>query len=248
MNSDDWKNWLIVIPARLGSTRLANKPLVDLCGKPLIVRVYERIKTMESAGGKVIVATDHVMVEKACKDHRVPVAMTSPLHPSGSDRVKEVAEHFDRPFVLNVQGDEPFVSVADLDALRSGLELSKQPEMATLCHESEDPEDYSNPNVVKVVATQGREALYFSRAAIPHYRNASGSRKFLKHLGVYAFERSTLFKFCALPPGLLETKESLEQLRALENGIKILLVQASRPGIGIDTPEDLERARANFRS
>jgi 3-deoxy-manno-octulosonate cytidylyltransferase (CMP-KDO synthetase) len=247
MPSANWKNWLIVIPARLGSTRLANKPLADLCGKPLIIRVYERIKPLERLGAKVIIATDHAMVEKACQEHGAPVAMTSAHHPSGSDRVKEIAERFACPFVLNVQGDEPFVDLEDLERLKQGLEESTAPQMATLYYESTDPEDCANPNVVKVVASKKNEALYFSRSPLPYYRNQPDPHPFLKHLGVYAFERATLLKFCALPPGVLERKESLEQLRALENDIKILLVKAAHPSIGIDTAEDLERARANFR-
>jgi 3-deoxy-manno-octulosonate cytidylyltransferase (CMP-KDO synthetase) len=242
-----WDQWLIIIPARLGSTRLPDKPLVDLGGKPLIVRVYERVQSLKNAGAKIIVATDSEAVVKACEEYGVSAQMTRSDHTSGTDRCYEVASRFDHRFVMNVQGDEPFVDVNDLTALAKVMSSQESPQMGTLVYESSEAKDFTNPNVVKAVRSDDGYALYFSRSAIPYTReSANRTGRFWHHQGIYAFSRETLGKFCQLPQSPLEKLEALEQLRALENKISICLVPANKAAIGIDTPEDLEEARAKF--
>lgn len=148
-------------------------------------------------------------------------------------------------FILNVQGDEPFVDLSDLRKLQELFEKS-QCELGTMVYRSNDRHDFTNPNVVKAVIDQKGHALYFSRAPIPHDRDQTGNVSFLQHIGVYAFRRHSLMTFCKLPPSSLELREKLEQLRALENGMKILAVSAQHKSLGIDTPEDLEAARAKY--
>jgi 3-deoxy-manno-octulosonate cytidylyltransferase (CMP-KDO synthetase) len=240
-----WKNWLIVIPARLGSTRLPRKPLADLAGKPLIVRVFERVAELERAGAQVVVATDSAEIMTECRKHKVRCEMTREDHPSGTDRVNEVASRHETKFILNIQGDEPFIEISDLEHLAIVMERANLP-MGTLAVASTDHTAFTNPNVVKVVTDSTGRALYFSRAQIPYSRTGRESRPFLRHIGVYAFEKTALAKFCSLRKGNLEETESLEQLRALENGIPIHVAEAKHLTIGIDTPEDLREAREKF--
>lgn len=239
-----WQDWLIVIPARLQSTRLPEKPLVDLGGQPLIVRVYEQLAPLLLEGAKIVVGTDSEKVLTVCQERGIEALLTSPQHPSGTDRVHEVASHHKRPFVLNVQGDEPFVNLLDLKKLCMQLGKEKKPEMATLVVRNAARRDFENPNCVKVVR-QGPYAMYFSRAPIPFPREGD-FHGFWQHLGVYAFSYPTLNQFCQLPTSELEQIEKLEQLRALEQGIRIVISEADHGSLGIDTPEDLEEARARF--
>jgi 3-deoxy-manno-octulosonate cytidylyltransferase (CMP-KDO synthetase) len=241
----NWNNWLIVIPARLSSTRLPQKPLADLAGKPLVVRVYERLKPLLDQGADLVVATDSQLVMDACQQHRVPSVMTDPGHQSGTDRCAEVARLRPRPFIMNVQGDEPFVHCGDLEAL-ARLMTDQRAGMGTMMHRNNRASDYENPNCVKVVVNDAHQALYFSRSPLPYHRAPQTFQSFWQHLGVYAFSADTLQKFCALPQHPLELAESLEQLRALGHNIPIVVSIADHPAIGIDTPEDLEAARARF--
>lgn len=241
----DWTNCLIVIPARLQSTRLPQKPLADLAGKPLIVRVYERLGPLKSRGAEILVATDASSVLETCSAHGVPAVMTKVEHPSGTDRCAEVARSRQRPYILNVQGDEPFVHLDDLETLLKALSTT-QSGLATLVHRNAREADYLNPNCVKVVRSDAGQALYFSRSPLPYFRAPARFEFFWQHIGVYAFHRDSLFKFCALPAHPLEQSEGLEQLRALGHGLSILTAEARHPSIGIDTPQDLEAARARF--
>ena len=242
--------WLIVIPARLASERLPLKPLVDLAGKPLVVRVFENLAPLTQSGAKVVVAVDDHRTLDACNDFGIHAIMTAPSHQSGTDRCAEVARQFpERTFILNVQGDEPFVSCADLRNLMT-LTTAHKPPMATLGYPSSNLKDYTNPNIVKIVVSDNNEALYFSRAPVPFNRDLMGSGNqdiaHVQHLGIYAFSQESLANFCRLPPTNLEKVEKLEQLRAVAAGWKILIVQASAKSLGIDTPDDLIRARKVF--
>lgn len=239
-----WQDWLIVIPARLQSSRLAEKPLQDLGGKPLIVRVYERLSPLLQEGARIVVGTDSERILRVCKENHIDALLTDSKHPSGTDRVFEVATHYQKSFVLNVQGDEPFVNIADLKKLCSQLQKEKNPQMATLVVRNQSQQDFHNPNCVKVVR-RGPYAVYFSRAPIPFPRDQNFNG-FWHHQGVYAFYYETLKHFCQLPTSELEAIEKLEQLRALENGIQIILSEADQVSLGIDTPQDLEEARARF--
>ncbi len=235
--------WLIVVPARLGSTRLKDKPLKELMGKPLVVRVYENLKPLLKTGAKIVVATDSNLVVEACQLFGIEAAMTKESHESGTDRVYEVALRYGPQYVLNVQGDEPFVNLEDLSALTTTLEGHSSAQMATLYYKNHDPKDLQNPNIVKVVKSKGDFALYFSRSPLPYGRDQALDH-FLQHLGVYAYKTSCLSRFCQMPKSYLEETEKLEQLRALENDIPIALLAAKNRTLGIDTEEDLKHALA----
>lgn len=245
---NELNRWLVVVPARLRATRLPRKPLEDLCGKPLVVRVYENLAPLASAGATIVVATDHTDIVTACQTHGVPAVMTDERHASGTDRCFEVAQKHNLPFILNVQGDEPFVNTEDLLALMRMTERDQRADITTLVYSTTDRKDLANPNVVKVAVGANQYALYFSRSAIPHTREpAQLNPSFLRHVGVYAFRKEALQRFCSLPPGVLEQTEKLEQLRALENQMLIKVHPASSLTIGIDTPAELEAARAYFK-
>ncbi len=234
-----------MIPARLSSTRLPEKPLADLAGKPLVVRVFERLKPLLDQGADVVVATDSERVQEVCRSHAVPSILTDTRHQSGTDRCAEVARFRPSPYVLNVQGDEPFVHLGDLERLAQ-LMINQQAAMGTMMHKNSKMADYENPNCVKVVTNDAALALYFSRSPLPYLRAPQTFQSFWQHVGVYAFSATTLQKFCTLPQHPLELAESLEQLRALGHNIPIVVSIADHPAIGIDTPEDLEAARARF--
>ncbi len=231
-----------IIPARYASTRLPAKPLLAQTGKFLIQHVWERVRTARGLD-RVVVATDDERIAAAVRSFGGEVAMTSPAHESGTDRVAEVARSLDVDAVVNVQGDEPDLGVADLEnAARAVLERNDA--IVTLAVPFKDVETWKNQNAVKVVVDRSGRALYFSRAPIPAAREpkdalASGLLK--KHVGVYAFPREVLFRFTAAAPTALERAERLEQLRALEHGIAIRVLDAAHDPIGIDTPEDYER-------
>lgn len=233
-----------IIPARYASTRFPGKALVDINGKPMIQRVYEQALKSNTLS-KVIVATDHDEIKKAVSSFG-HVCMTNPSHQSGTDRCAEVLsyekETFD--FVINIQGDEPFIKPEQIDLL-AGI-LSRNTELATLIKEIKENETLFNPNTPKVVVNNNSEALYFSRSTIPYFRTEEkekwiSSHKFYKHIGIYAYRTDILQKITQLPIGLLEQAESLEQLRWLENGYKIKTAITDQDSYGIDTPEDLER-------
>jgi 3-deoxy-manno-octulosonate cytidylyltransferase (CMP-KDO synthetase) len=244
-------SWLVVVPARLGSERLPKKPLVDLGGLPLIVRVARNLAPLAAAGARVVVAADDESIVSACRAHGVEAVMTRADHPSGTDRCAEVAarEQEGRPYVLNVQGDEPTVDTVDLMSLMAKMESAASgADMGTLVFAETDAKAALDPNAVKCVVSDAGFALYFSRAALPYDRARGGpSAKWWLHLGVYAFRRERLAAFVKLAPSTLETLEKLEQLRALENGWRILAHPARTRTRGIDTPEDLEAARARLK-
>ncbi len=240
-------DWLIVLPARLKSQRLPEKPLQDLCGEALIVRVYENVKSIEKMGATLVVACDDEKTANILNKKNIPYVMTSPELASGTDRVNAASKKYPNiPFIMNVQGDEPFIEVNDL--LKLCEEFSKKSatfEMGTLVYKNRDREDFQVPSIVKVVRGKNSQALYFSRSPIPSFFRAEPTQEFYfwQHLGVYAFRRDTIQKFSNLPVDEIENLEKLEQLRALSHGMNILLVEASKPSMGIDTPEDLAKAR-----
>lgn len=236
---------LCVIPARYASTRLPGKPLSMIAGKPMIQHVYERA-CQAQLPDEVVVATDNELVEKAVLDFGGKAVMTSPDHPSGTDRLAEVALMYpDVDVIVNVQGDEPMIPPEVIDRLAEAFNGDADLNMATM-KVVMDEEDYENPAAVKVVTDQQGYALYFSRSLIPYPRNKPEGFKVFKHVGIYAYRRSFLLKYAALAPTPLEKAESLEQLRALENGYKIKVLESDFQGIGVDTPEDLAAVNALF--
>ena len=244
----------VVIPARYGSTRLQGKPLLDIGGKPMVQHVYER--AAESGAETVVVATDDPRIADACESFGGRVLMTSPKHPSGTDRIAEVANLLELPdeaIIVNVQGDEPLIPAAVIDQVADNLAAHPQAGIATLCEPIEDGADLSNPNIVKVVCDTTGLALYFSRAPIPWDRDrfagkspAAGETVVARrHLGIYAYRANFLRSFVQWPPGVLEQMESLEQLRAMENGTRIHVAEAAAfVPPGVDTQADLEAVRA----
>jgi len=233
-----------IIPARFASTRFPGKPLALIAGKPLIQHVVERCQ-QAPALAEVIVATDDARIaavaEKFCR-----VEMTRADHPSGSDRIAEVAGKVVCDAVVNVQGDEPLMDPAVVDAVARAL---AQNEMSTAAAPIRNLADYDNPNVVKVVVNAAGHALYFSRRTIPYLREAASrpvpeqlaAFPFLKHLGIYGYRRGTLLRLVQFPVSPLEQAEKLEQLRALENGIRIAVVKVDYESVGVDVPEDVAR-------
>lgn len=236
---------LCVIPARYASTRLPGKPLSMIAGKPMIQHVYERACQAEMPD-EVVVATDNELVEKAVLDFGGKAVMTSPDHPSGTDRLAEVALMYpDVDVIVNVQGDEPMIPPEVIDNLAQVFANEADLNMATMKVEMEEA-DYDNPAAVKVVTDLNGNALYFSRSLMPYPRNKPEGYKVFKHVGIYAYRRNFLLKYAALAPTPLEKAESLEQLRALENGYKIKVLESNFKGIGVDTPEDLAAVNALF--
>lgn len=231
---------VIVIPARHASTRLPGKPLADILGKPMIQHVFERASQVPGVE-RVLVATDDERVAAAVRGFGGEVVMTSPEHPSGTDRLVEVMGRVDADVYVNVQGDEPLVRPADLAML---VEAMRDPAVAvgTLCHDI-DAAEARNPNTVKVVLDNAGDALYFSRSPIPYPRDPDSAR-YLKHVGVYAYRREVLAGYSGLPRPMLETAELLEQLRLMAAGIRLRVLRVAPTGPGVDTPECLERVRA----
>jgi len=238
--------WLIIVPARLNSTRLPRKPLVDLHGKPLIVRVVENISPLAALGVRIVVATDSQQIVSLCHQENMEAVMTRPDHESGTDRCAEVASRYGESYIMNLQGDEPFADPATLRTLMEAFE-SSDADLATLAFRHAGPEGFENTNTVKVTIDARQRALYFSRSPIPHYRD-SAPQSWLQHQGVYVFRKDSLMRFVAMKPSPLETAEKLEQLRALEGGMSILVVESKVSSLGIDTPEDLEKARNLFEA
>jgi len=234
---------IAVIPARFDSTRFPGKPLAMLGNKTLIQHVYDSAAQTDLFD-KVIVATDDKRIFDNITDFGGEVVLTSKYHKSGTDRIAEVCKNLEAEIIVNIQGDEPFISKEPLQKLISAFEDQKV-QVASLMHKL--MEEIENPNIVKVVCDNSNFALYFSRSPIPFIRikqpaTRNSQPEYFKHIGVYAFRRETLFKFIQLPVGKLERVEKLEQLRFLENGIKIKMIETSFQGIGIDTPEDLKKA------
>lgn len=243
-------NILGIIPARYASTRFPGKPLHLIAGKPLIQHVVEQCQRTKSLS-EVIVATDddriRAVAEKFCR-----VEMTRADHPSGSDRIAEVASRCPCDAVVNVQGDEPLIDPAVIETVANALQGN---EMSTAATPIKELGEYDNPNVVKVVVNVAGRALYFSRRTIPFVRDAASlpvagqlaAFPFLKHLGIYGYRRDTLLRLVKFPVSKLEEAERLEQLRALDNGIQIAVAQVDYESIGVDTPEDVARVEKILR-
>ncbi len=227
----------VIIPARYGSTRLPGKPLAQIDGRPLIWYVWEKAKESACAA-RVVVATDDERIVAAVRGFGGEAVLTSPECASGTDRVAEAARGLSEEIVINLQGDEPLMHPSVIDAVAEPLILDPAVLMATAALPQEDLEEYARPSVVKVVTDDRGDALYFSRAPIPHYRDA-GHGRYRKHLGIYGYRRDFLFRVAALPPSPLEHAERLEQLRVLQRGFRIRVVDVRYDSVGVDTPEDL---------
>lgn len=233
-----------VIPARFASVRFPGKPLHPIAGKPLIQRVVERCRLARSLA-EVIVATDDMRIADVARRF-CRVEMTRGDHPSGTDRIAEVIQRVDADAAVNIQGDEPLIDPAVIDLVATALVGA---EMSTAATRIKSPEEYDNPNIVKVVVNAAGRALYFSRRTIPCLRDAAGRSAgeqlaafpFLKHLGIYGYRRETLLRLVKFPPSPLELAERLEQLRALDNGIEIAVVKVDHDSVGVDVPEDVGR-------
>ena len=236
---------IAVIPARMSSTRFPGKVLASLGGKPIIQWVWER--TVRSKASQVLIATDSEEVIRAAKSFGANAVMTRPDHPSGSDRIREAAHNIDYNVIINVQGDEPFMEPDVINSLIDVMNGADAPEMATVVVPCKREEIATNPNLPKVVLTADNYALYFSRSEIPFLRVGGTDMPLYRHWGIYAYRRATLDRFVSLPESSLEKCEKLEQLRALENGIRIKVVKTAFQSIGIDTPEDLVRAEEYIR-
>jgi 3-deoxy-manno-octulosonate cytidylyltransferase (CMP-KDO synthetase) len=244
-------SFIAIIPARLASTRLPNKPLADIAGKPMVVRVAER--ALLSGASKVIVAVDDQSIFDACQSHGLEVMLTNHQHPTGTDRLSEVATRLnlsDNDIVVNVQGDEPLIPAELITQVAQTLADNPKADIATAALAIHDPAEITNPNVVKVVMSQSGQALYFSRSPIPFNRDPQKYQaQHYRHIGMYAYKAGFLKEFSKLAPAPIEEAESLEQLRAMWYGytIQVLLTDAAPPP-GVDTAEDLERVRDFYRT
>jgi 3-deoxy-manno-octulosonate cytidylyltransferase (CMP-KDO synthetase) len=248
--------FVVLIPARLASVRLPDKPLADIGGLPMVVRVARQAQ--RSGASRVVVAADDARIVEACRSHGVDALLTRTDHPSGSDRLAEACSQLgleDDTIVVNVQGDEPLIDPALIDAVAATLAGHDDAAMSTAAHAIDSAEDLANPNIVKTVLDARGNALYFSRAPIPWWRDGTidpdGVRALpqspapLRHIGIYGYRAGFVRQFPLLAPAPIETTEALEQLRALWHGFRIAVhVSASRPGPGVDTPDDLARVRA----
>lgn len=247
----------VVVPARYASTRLPGKPLADIAGKPMVVRVAE--VALRSGATEVVIATDEPRVADAAAAHGLIAAMTRADHPSGTDRIAEVARQrgwHDDEIVVNVQGDEPLIDPALIAEVAGALDTDAGAAMATAAHVIRDMAEFMNPNVVKVVTACNGRALYFSRAPIPWHRDGLATQReclpealhVRRHIGLYAYRVGFLQRYGELPPAPVEQWESLEQLRALWHGFPIQVIDCAHPPMpGVDTPEDLERVRSLFQ-
>ncbi|MGI9150271.1 MAG: 3-deoxy-manno-octulosonate cytidylyltransferase [Limnohabitans sp.] len=248
-------SFCVLIPARMASSRLPDKPLADIGGLPMVVRVAQRAQ--QSGASRVVVAADDARIVAACQAHQIDVVLTRTDHPSGSDRLAEACDLLqlhDTDVVVNVQGDEPLIDPASIDAAAQLLQARSDCSMSTLAHAIDQVADFANPNVVKVVLDARNTALYFSRAPIAWWRDgfAQGVTELpnpapLRHVGLYGYRVGFLREFPKLAQAPIEVTESLEQLRAMWHGHRIAVhVTAHSPGPGVDTPEDLARVRALF--
>lgn len=233
---------VVVIPARYGATRLPGKPLVSLAGKPMIQRVYERAKLAKTPD-RVIVATDDERILRAVEAFGGEARMTRADHRTGTERVAEVAAHVEGDVFVNVQGDEPLLDPAAVDTAVNALLEEPRADVATVATPIKTPADIMDPNVVKTVLDFDGNALYFSRAPIPWVRDIATKIQIrhLKHLGLYVFQRDALLDYPTLPQGELERIEQLEQLRWMENGVKIRVAEVEHDAVSVDVPEDVAR-------
>lgn len=246
MDSQTPATCLGIIPARWASSRFPGKPLADLNGRPMVLHVWDKCR--QAGLDRIVIATDDERIAACCQEAGAEVQMTDADLPSGTDRCAVVARDAAEDLVINIQGDEPFISP---DAIRQLVALLKDRPfcpIATLARKEVDPEVLSSPNVVKVVCNNNGEAMYFSRAWIPYQRDQEQDQwplhaTYLTHIGLYGFRREILMKLSALPVGILERTEQLEQLRWLSEGYRISVGVTDYQSMGIDTPEDLVRAR-----
>ncbi|WP_033578288.1 3-deoxy-manno-octulosonate cytidylyltransferase [Priestia aryabhattai] len=229
-----------IIPARMGSTRLPGKPLLDICGKTMIQRVYER--ALQSDLDDLIIACDDVRIYEVVKSFGGKVVMTSKTHINGSTRIAEVAKDLSTTYIINIQGDEPLISFKAINKVISELKTNES-KVVTLKTKISDKEDILNVNNVKVVCDNNDYALYFSRSPIPAYKENEISG-YYKHIGIYGYEREFLLKYVDMKSTPLEKRESLEQLRILENQYKIKVIETNEYFIGVDTQEDLDKVRS----
>lgn len=237
---------LCVIPARYASTRLPGKPLKDIAGKPMICRVYKRALKAQSMS-EVLVATDDERILAVVKEHGGKAMLTAKNHPTGTDRLAEVAAAYPEvDVIVNVQGDEPLIEPKLIDELAAVFTEDENLQMATVMTPMVSEEEKNNPNNVKVITDRNGYALYFSRSLIPYPRNDEGVPVY-KHIGIYAYRRDFLLKYAKMAPTPLESTESLEQLRALENGYKIKVVKTDYRFVGVDTAEDLALVNKIYR-
>jgi 3-deoxy-manno-octulosonate cytidylyltransferase (CMP-KDO synthetase) len=227
-----------VIPARYASSRFPGKALIEIAGKPMLQHVFERASSARYLS-KVIIATDDERIAAAARKFRAHVRMTRTDHPTGTDRVAEVASAEAADLVVNIQGDEPLIDPDAIDATALALLDDPNAPMGTLKKKIEHREEITNPNVVKVVTDLHGKAIYFSRSPIPYCRE--GTSDYFKHIGLYVYRRDFLLAYSGLPTGPLERAEKLEQLRALENGHVIRVAETEYESLGVDTPADLER-------
>lgn len=235
-----------VIPARYASTRLPGKPLADIAGKPMIQRVYEQVSKAKKPA-LVVVATDDQRVFDKVESFGGMALMTQPNHPTGTDRLAEVASHYqDIDVIINVQGDEPLIDADVIDQLADLFLEDADLQMATVGSPLLE-EEYDEPSAVKVICNKRGDAMYFSRSLIPYPRHAFINPP-MKHVGIYAYRRQFLLDYAKMDPTPAEETESLEQLRALENGYAIRVIKTDKRFVGVDTPEDLERVNAIFSS
>jgi 3-deoxy-manno-octulosonate cytidylyltransferase (CMP-KDO synthetase) len=232
-------NSAIVIPARLQSSRLPRKVLLDICGKSLIERVYRKVEDAKKVQ-KIIVATDSDEVFREVKKFGGSVMMTSPDHKSGTDRVAEIVKHLEVDFVVNVQGDEPLISPDLIDNMIEMFQKDRNVVFGTAKHRIEEDEA-NDSNIVKVVTDNQDNGIYFSRSRIPFHRD--GGHEYFQHIGIYGYRKEFLETFTKLPHGRLEEMEKLEQLRAIENGYKIKVLETDYKSIGVDTTEDYEKVK-----
>jgi len=237
-----------VIPARYSSTRFEGKVLADILGKPMLQHVYERAKQARLLDD-VIIACDHETVANAAREFGAKVVLTSQSHDCGTDRISEVVNPLDVKIIVNIQGDEPLIHPSMIDSVAAALLDNKDINMATLMKRIEDAHLINDPNVVKVVVDKNNFALYFSRAAIPHLAlNAEIEHPvYFRHIGLYAYTKDFLFTYKNLPVSNLEKTERLEQLRVLEGGFRIKVIETNFDTIGVDIPEDLEKVKDILR-
>ncbi len=233
-----------IIPVRMAATRLPNKPLLDIVGKPMVQRVYERV-CHASLVSRVIVATCDSEIFDAVQGFGGEVVMTSANHQSGTDRIAEVAANLDEDVIVNVQGDEPLIDPKTIDATIEPFASDESVEMASLMFRI-SAEDAQDPNLVKVVVNRENWAMYFSRCPIPYQRKPQSDAQIWGHVGMYTYTRRFLLEYASMAPGILERVESLEQLRVLENGKRIKMIPIDGRPMGVDTPEDLATVRAAF--
>lgn len=238
---------LCVVPARFASTRFPGKIIVPLAGKPLVMHAYERARRAKLVDETLIAADDPAIAE-AVAPYGARLVMTRPDHPSGTDRIAEVAEGHPAEIIVNVQGDEALIDPATVDAAVQALLDHPEAVMSTARHRITDPELITDPNAVKVVCDAAGRALYFSRSPVPHIRDAADREAantcYWQHVGLYVYRRDFLLRYAKMPQTPLEKLEKLEQLRVLESGFDIVVVDTEYRGVGVDTPADLERVRA----